>query len=355
MTANLKTRAGRVRAGLRSRGDARLPAFQLDPDAADRRTRLAASRPLRPLAGDGALSAHDEGRLSRRRMPAATARCSCSGSTSRRASWSRLEWPASLAPLQTQLAVLSESSRSTEPTRGRRRWCFARCAAMVWAVGSGDGHPDAAVARQPVVTGPLPQCARTCAPRRHWPTPSSSSMRTTSRPRCCRRWRSSTSSATGDGVDYQMAVVSAPPRRRCITASSSSRRTVGDAGREGGYVPGAAAGIRPSIAEVRRFTTFTARIDSARRACRRRPRPEDVAAQTLKPQSAGSLRDARQPHRCRSCVQQDSVDVDRGRPVRPGSRAATRSHGDPPQWRLLVKHPSGSLEHGRERASAAAT
>jgi signal transduction histidine kinase len=146
--------------------------------------------------------------------------------------------------------------------------------------------------------------------------------------------------ATTEGVDYEMAVVSTSAKGPVYTTAPSFAPEPSaemDASADMFQVRLQEFGSMAS--EVRRFTSFTARIDSAQpEAAGSRP---DEVRRTLKPRPSGTLvmRDSAPV----SILLQQSVGGDR-KALEAGIAASTRATVNPPKWRLVVKHPSGSLE-----------
>ncbi len=147
--------------------------------------------------------------------------------------------------------------------------------------------------------------------------------------------------ATTEGVDYEMAVVNTAAKESVYTTASS-------------FTPDPAAEMDASAdlfqvrlqdfgqmaSEVRRFTSFATRIDTPRS---KGPAPRtDEVRRTVRPPAGGTLV-MRDSAPVSILLQQHVPGTDR-KALEAGSAAATRGTVNPPKWRLVVKHPSGSLE-----------
>ncbi len=144
--------------------------------------------------------------------------------------------------------------------------------------------------------------------------------------------------ATTEGVDYEMAVVSTTAKQPVYTTASTftpDPEAEMDARAEMFQIRLQEFG--PMASEVRRFTSFTSRIDvgrmptAGRQKCARRS--------SSRPANTFVLRDSSPV----SIMLQHAPDGDR-KAIEAGITAATRATLNPPKWRLMVKHPSGSLE-----------
>src|SRR4051812_792473 len=156
---------------------------------------------------------------------------------------------------------------------------------------------------------------------------------------------------TGDGIDYQLAVVRPGPNGVVYRSDP-------------GFSPDANARVDASVnlfqvrlqdfgelvSEVRRFSTFLATA----------PRP-DGPAQSNGPERRALVRETFTvpPGPAQLRFQQGvplSIVVEQAGPVSPdrlaaaGSAAAQLARPVAPRWSLMVKHPSGSLEHAVDTA-----
>ncbi|HVJ26254.1 MAG TPA: hypothetical protein VM493_01890, partial [Vicinamibacterales bacterium] len=148
--------------------------------------------------------------------------------------------------------------------------------------------------------------------------------------------------ATTEGVDYEMAVVDTAAKTSVYTTAAS-------------FTPDPAAEMDASAdmfsvrlqdfgqmaSEVRRFTSFATRIDPPR-ADATAARTEEVR-RTVKPPSSSGTFVMRDSAPVSIMLQHNVPGADR-KALEAGVAAATRGTVNPPKWRLLVKHPSGSLE-----------
>ena len=221
------------------------------------------ARALRPLAGDGALPADDQGRLSR---PVAgggrRGRPRCSASIRPTRFLEPAEWPAPLA--EHPRAARANAAAARRPRERRRHVRDAAMVPTVWAVGAGARHShagrDAQSSRRGDAGGRTPS---TDAWRREAALHGRCcSTRTTSGGRCCRRSRSSTSRAPATASTTSSRSCRRPARQgaRSITRCPSSRRRPtrpADAKVELFQVR--LKDFEPLVSEVSRFATFTAR------------------------------------------------------------------------------------------------
>ncbi len=148
--------------------------------------------------------------------------------------------------------------------------------------------------------------------------------------------------ATAEGVAYEMAVVNTAAKEAVYSSASS-------------FTPDPAAEMdasadmfqvrlqdfEPMASEVRRFTSFATRIDT--------PRLEGTATRTdevrrtIRPPHSGTLV-MRESSPVSILLQQHVPGTER-KAIEAGIAAATtRMTVNPSKWRLVVKHPSGSLE-----------
>ena len=257
MTRDAERPRHRVRAGLRSRADARLPAVSGSIPAARRAddqslpTRL--DRALRPLAGDGAVPAVIKDvyvATARRRRPRQLQRFDPATRV-----LEPVDWPASLAPIRAQLADTREDERRRAATlvvRIDRR-------PPIWEQRAGDRRADRVPAARDLQHR---GAARRCGCRRS------------------RRFATSSCCSIADYIDRRDAagagasITSSDDRRRASTISSRwSSQRAGGAGlsvhagvRAGRHARADATAelfqVRPQdfaqlVAEVRRFTALT--------------------------------------------------------------------------------------------------
>ncbi len=190
-----------------------------------------------------------------------------------------VEWPASLAPLQKQLAVLSESSGPASTLAGGTTMVIRSMPSVVWESVPALVVPMPLLLVNQVVTGTtLPQWRQDLrtAPSLAYTILELDKDYVSAEmlPALARQHFN----ASTEGVDYEMAVVSTSVKAPVYTTASS-------------FTPDPSAPMDasaemfqvrlqefPSMAsEVRRFTSFTARIDSARRDANA-PRPDGGAA-----------------------------------------------------------------------------
>jgi signal transduction histidine kinase len=152
---------------------------------------------------------------------------------------------------------------------------------------------------------------------------------------------------TGDGFDYQLAVVPAasgqPPLYHSVREFSPAPDAKVDAGVDLFQVR--PRDFEPLVAEVGRFTTFTAIPRDPQQHNRTFVRetitaPPDNVSITTAPMSI-VVQGGVQRGTSAAAVQQRIGNVLTGAATSFAARAATPA---PAQWRLLVKHPSGSLE-----------
>lgn len=149
-------------------------------------------------------------------------------------------------------------------------------------------------------------------------------------------------SATAEGVDYEMAVVDTAAKGSVYATAPS-------------FTPDPAAAMDASAdmfqvrlqefgtmaSEVRRFTSFATRIDTARLEGTETRTNEVRKSIKSAPSGTFVMRDSAPVS---IMVQQHLPGAER-KALETGIAAATaRGTVNPPKWRLVVKHPSGSLE-----------
>jgi two-component system sensor histidine kinase SenX3 len=150
---------------------------------------------------------------------------------------------------------------------------------------------------------------------------------------------------TGDGFDYQLAVVSAgsrAPLYHSVAEFAPAADTPADAKVDLFQVR--VKDFEPLVAEVSRFATFTALAaagSSARQTIIRGSMTEAPHASVAISAAPMSILVQSNVQNSNPASMQQSVDKLMGA----GPLATRLSVQAPPPWRLLVKHPSGSLEH----------
>lgn len=251
-----------------------------------------------------------------------------------------VEWPASLEPVRKQLAVPDASMPSS--TIGPGTTMMIRTMPnVVWESVPALLVPMPMVLVNHLVSGaPLPQLRQD---RRTSPTMAYIILELDKQyisaemlPALARHHFN----ATAEGVDYVMAVVN-------TTAKESVYSTAPSFTPDGSAEMDASADMfqvrlqefGPMASEVRRFTSFATRIDTVRAEGTAARTGE--ARRTLKPPASGTLV-MRDSAPVSIMLQQHLPGADR-KALEAGIAAAARGTVSP-KWRLVVKHPSGSLE-----------
>ena len=250
-------------------------------------------------------------------------------------------WPESLLPVQRQLATSAEAAISTTTSGSGTTMMIRSMPDVVWESVPALVVPMPMVLVNHVVTGvTLP-----ALPTELRPTPSMAYtileldkdyLSAEMMPALARQHFDT----TGEGVDYEMAVVSAAAKQPVYTTAASftpDPSAATDASAELFQVRLQEFG--PMASEVRRFTSFAARLDGERIQLEG---GREQIRKTLKTPPAGTfvMRDSPPV----SIVLQQATGSDRKALEAGIAAAATRAAVSAPKWRLMVKHPSGSLE-----------
>ena len=251
------------------------------------------------------------------------------------------EWPASLLPVQKQLATSTEALPSTALGPGTTMM-IRSMPAVVWESVPALVVPMPLVFVNHVVTGmtlpSLPAELRTTAGMAYTILELDKEYLSGEMMPALARQHFN---ATTEGVDYEMAVVSTAAREPVYTTAASFAPDPSaemDASAEMFQVRLQEFG--PMASEVRRFTSFAARIDGVRTEMEG-ARTNEVR-KTIKTPASGTLVMRDSPPV--SIVLQQATGSDRKALEAGVAAAATRAAVSPPKWRLMVKHPSGSLE-----------
>ena len=250
-----------------------------------------------------------------------------------------VQWPASLKPIQKQIAVQSEAPVSPSTLKPGTTMMFRSMPSVVWESVPALVVPMPLVLVNQLMTGTnLPSLRQDV---RAMPSMAYTILELDKDyisaemlPTLARQHFN----ATTEGVDYEMAVVSTAAKDSVYTTESSfTPDPEADMDAKAEMFQIRLQEFGPMASEVRRFTSFAARIDSGAAD----GRPADVRRTLKEPSSSNTfvLRDSAPV----SIMLQHSPDGDR-KALEAGIAAATRATLNPARWRLMVKHPSGSLE-----------
>lgn len=141
--------------------------------------------------------------------------------------------------------------------------------------------------------------------------------------------------ATSEGIDYEMAVVSTTAARPVYTTDPSFVPALdGPSDARADLFQVRLSEFGPMVSEVRRFTSFTSRIERS---------GSSTAVVVTAPPTAATLM-MRDSAPVSIMLQHGAFDGDK-KAIEAGLAAASlRATASAPKWRLVVKHPSGSLE-----------